>query len=204
MAIFEGRNFNKEPLSIELDLMDILLQRDMSVPIKQSDRNDGIPWIDIYLTPKPFDEKLGEMNLFSYDLLQPILSVIDGQVYIQINFLKDNNRSEFEFGNIVRRDEYEKMANLVHESLLATELNDYNFYDTYEQCVKFSLRFILHNGHSDLNDKMIDYLTENVYKSFIVNHPDSFSDDDIYGNEVNKRVANILEDLADTVSKGGV
>lgn len=204
MAIFDGYNFNREPLSIELDLMDILLQRDMSVPIKQSDRNDKISWIDIYLTPNPFDEKLREINAFSYDALQPILSVIDGQVYIQINFSKDNNRSEFEFGNIVRRDEYEKMANFVHESLSTTELKDFNFYDTYEQCVKFNLRYILHNGHSDLNDRMIDYLTEKVYKSFIVNHPDSFSDDDIYGDEVNKRVSNILEDLADTVSKDGV
>ena len=195
MAIFDGYNFNREPLSIELDLMDILFQRDMSVPIKQSDRNDEISWIDIYLTSKPFVKKLGEINAFSYDSLQPVLSVIDGQVYIQINFSKDNNRSEFEFGNIVRRNEYEKMSYFVHESLSTTELKDFNFYDTYKQCVKFNLRYILHNGHSDLNDRMIDYLTEKVYKSFIVNHPDSFSDDDIYGDEVNKRVTNILENL---------
>lgn len=204
MAIFDGYNFNREPLSIELELMDILFQRDMSVPIKQSDHNDEISWIDICLTSKPFAEELGKMNAFSYDSLQPILSVIDGQVCIQIKFLKDDNCSEFESGNVVRRDEYEKMANFVHESLSTTELKDFNFYDTYEKCVKFSLRSILHNDHSDFNDKMIDYLTEKVYKSFIANHPDSFSDDDIYGDEVNKRVTNILEDLANTGSKDGV
>ena len=195
MAIFNGRNINKEPLNLELNLMDISLQRDTSIPIKQYDHSNGLPWIEIDLMSKPFDEKLSKMHSLNYDSLQPILSVIDGQVYIQINFSKDGDYSEFEFGNIVRRDEYEKMANLVHESLLAAELNNYKFYDTYEQCAKFSLRSVLRNDHSDLNDKIIDYLTENVYKSFIANHPDSFSDDDVYGDEVNKMVNNLLEDL---------
>lgn len=190
MAIFNGYYINKEPPTLKLDLMNIALQRDMSESIIQCSRNNGPTWLEISLIPEPFDEKLREKYLLSYDRFQSILYIKDSKIYIQLRFSEDGNYFELNSGSLVQRDEYNKMANFVHRNLSGTELKDYDFYDTYENYIKLSLRSILYNDHPELIDKVINYLVKNLCNSFVAEHPESFSD-----YEINKMVDKLLEGL---------
>ena len=148
--------------------------------------------LSIPLIPEPFVEAVSKDSGITFDTLQPIAMIIDGNAYIEIQYTVSGRTLEFERDLFVKKQEYEYIVSFIQKFLENTEYRNLQFFDTFEKYIKNDIVLSLQYDNKLLNDdtaglladKILPRLLERLGDELVYSDPDNFVSINSIANDI--------------------